>query len=118
MKRIAAATVNRCWRIGPGRSQWIRSAITAAGLPLGCQPHGLRKAAGRRLAEAGCTANEIMAVLGHKTLTEAERYTREADQTRLAAEAMTKLEARKANRIAQTDLASFGESPRTKDKSK
>src|SRR5262249_53533281 len=36
-----------------------------------CQPHGLRKAAGRRLAEAGCTAHEIMAVLGHTTLTEA-----------------------------------------------
>ena len=39
-----------------GFSQWIRDAITAAGLPLDCQPHGLRKAAGRRLAEAGCTA--------------------------------------------------------------
>jgi integrase len=41
-----------------GFSQWMRAAITAAGLPLECQPHGLRKAAGRRLAEAGCTANE------------------------------------------------------------
>ena len=49
-----------------GFSQWLRDAITAAGLPLDCQPHGLRKAAGRRLAEAGCTAHEIMAVLGHK----------------------------------------------------
>ena len=45
-----------------GFSQWIRDAITAAGLPLDCQPHGLRKAAGRRLAEAGC-AHEIMAAL-------------------------------------------------------
>src|SRR5262245_14033404 len=51
-----------------GFSQWIRDAITAAGLPFDCQPHGLRKAAGRRLAEVGCTAHEIMAVLGHKTL--------------------------------------------------
>jgi enterobacteria phage integrase len=46
-----------------GFSQWMRDAITAAGLALECQPHGLRKAAGRRLAEAGCTAHEIMAVL-------------------------------------------------------
>jgi integrase len=51
-----------------GFSQWMRDAITAAGLPLDCQPHGLRKAAGRRLAEAGCSANEIMSVLGHQTL--------------------------------------------------
>jgi enterobacteria phage integrase len=75
-----------------GFSDWLRRAITTAGLPLECQPHGLRKAAGRRLAEAGCTANEIMAVLGHKTLAEAERYTRQADQAKLATAAVTKLE--------------------------
>jgi hypothetical protein len=46
-----------------GFSQWMRDAITKAALPLDCQPHGLRKAAGRRLAEAGCSANEIMSVL-------------------------------------------------------
>ena len=38
-----------------GFSSFMRDAIRAAGLPLDCQPHGLRKAAGRRLAEAGCT---------------------------------------------------------------
>ena len=85
-----------------GFSQWMRAAITAAGLPLECQPHGLRKAAGRRLAEAGCTANEIMSVLGHRTLAEAERYTRDADQVRLATDAVTKLEGHKTNRLAQT----------------
>jgi enterobacteria phage integrase len=100
-----------------GFSQWLRNAITAAGLPLDCQPHGLRKAAGRRLAEAGCTAHEIMAVLGHKTLTEAERYTREADQMLLAIEAMTKLEGRSANRIAQTNPAGLGKTLKSEDKS-
>lgn len=75
-----------------GFSSWMRDAITKAGLPLECQPHGLRKAAGRRLAEAGCTAREIMAVLGHKTLSEAERYTRDADQKKLAAAAVARLE--------------------------
>jgi integrase len=57
-----------------GFSQWMRDAITEAELPLGCQPHGLRKATGRRLAEAGATAKMIMSVLGHTTLAEAERY--------------------------------------------
>ena len=91
-----------------GFSQWMRDAITAAGLPLECQPHGLRKAAGRRLAEAGCTPHEIMAVLGHKTLAEAERYTRDVDQLRLAGAAITKLEGRKKNRVAQTASSEFG----------
>jgi integrase len=101
-----------------GFSQWLRIAITAAGLPLDCQPHGLRKAAGRRLAEAGCSAHEIMAVLGHKTLSEAERYTREADQTRLATEAMMKLEGRRANRFAQTESAGLGRTPKSEGESK
>ena len=101
-----------------GFSQWLRNAITSAGLPLDCQPHGLRKAAGRRLAEAGCTAHEIMAVLGHKTLSEAERYTREADQAQLAVGAMTKLEGRSANRIAQTNTAGLGETSKSNEKSK
>jgi integrase len=97
-----------------GFSQWMRDAIAKAGLPLDCQPHGLRKAAGRRLAEAGCTAHEIMAVLGHKTLTEAERYTREADQTQLATAALAKLEGRNANRTAQPAADRFGEIAKTK----
>jgi integrase len=100
-----------------GFSLWLRDAITAAGLPLECQPHGLRKAAGRRLAEAGCSAHEIMAVLGHKTLSEAERYTRDADQGRLANEAMRKLEGRRANRVAQTESAGLGGTSKTEEKS-
>jgi integrase len=101
-----------------GFSQWMRAAITAAGLPLECQPHGLRKAAGRRLAEAGCTANEIMSVLGHRTLAEAERYTRDADQVRLATDAVTKLEGHKTNRLAQTKAPSLGKRTKTEEKSK
>jgi integrase len=95
-----------------GFSQWIRSAIAAAGLPLDCQPHGLRKAAGRRLAEAGCTAHEIMAVLGHKTLSEAERYTRDANQVQLATAALAKLEGRNTNRNAQTTDDEFRNGPK------
>ena len=80
-----------------GFSGFLRDAIKAAGLPLECQPHGLRKAAGRRLAEAGCSSRELMAVLGHKTLSEAERYTRDADQARLASAAVARLEGRSVN---------------------
>jgi integrase len=100
-----------------GFGQWMRHAITEAGLPIECQPHGLRKAAGRRLAEAGCTAHEIMAVLGHKTLTEAERYTREADQAQLATAAMTKLEGRSTNRDAQTVSGGLGKAENTEGES-
>ena len=100
-----------------GFSQWMRDAISAAGLPLDCQPHGLRKAAGRRLAEAGCTAREIMAVLGHKTLAEAERYTRDADQASLATAAVAKLEARKRNIVAQTTPKKFGKVAKTEGRS-
>lgn len=56
----------------------------AAGLPKGTAAHGFRKAACRRLAEAGCSASEIMAISGHKTLAEVQRYRAAADQARMA----------------------------------
>jgi integrase len=96
-----------------GFSGFMRDAIREAGLPLDCKPHGLRKAAGRRLAEAGNGANRIMSVLGHKTLAEAERYTRDADQRRLAADAIRTLEGERAEDAnAQTNPAPFGEVPK------
>lgn len=66
----------------------IANAAKAAGLPLECKAHGLRKSLLRRLAEAGRSAKQIAAVSGHKSLKEIERYTADADQARLAAEAM------------------------------
>jgi len=45
-----------------------------------------------RRAEAGCTAHEIASIAGHKTLKEVERYTKAADQTRLAVSAMGRVE--------------------------
>jgi site-specific recombinase XerD len=68
----------------------FRDWRNAAGLPKKCVAHGLRKAACRRLAEAGCTAHEIMAISGHVTLAEVQRYTKAADQVRLARAAMLK----------------------------
>jgi integrase len=52
---------------------------TEAGLPAHCRLHGLKKGGMRRLAEAGGTAHELMAISGHKTLTEVQRYTKDAD---------------------------------------
>jgi enterobacteria phage integrase len=94
-----------------GFSGFMRDAITAAGLPLDCQPHGLRKAAGRRLAEAGCTTKQIMAILGHKSIAEAERYTREANQIRLATAAMSLLEAQTENEVCPNRPFQFGNFP-------
>lgn len=57
-------------------------------------------------------------MLGHKTLAEAERNTRDADQARLAIDAMAKLEGRSMNRIAQTESMVLGRnSKRTKNRS-
>ncbi len=66
-------------------------AIHAARLPKICVLHGLRKAAARRLAEAGCSAGQIAAITGHKSLGEIERYTRAASQSQMADDAMARL---------------------------
>ena len=71
-----------------GFTNWFRDKCNKAGLPLGTSAHGLRKAACRRLAEAGCSANLIAAVSGHKSLREVQRYTEAADQARMARSAM------------------------------
>lgn len=74
-----------------GFTSWFVERAVMAGV-TGRTPHGLRKAAGRHLAEAGCTALQIMAILGHSSLAEAEKYTRSARQELLADEAMDRLE--------------------------
>jgi len=75
---------------GNAFTEQFRNWCDAAGLPQRCKPHGLRKAACRRLAEAGCSANEIMAISGHATMKELVRYTKAADQARLARNAMVR----------------------------
>jgi integrase len=75
---------------GNAFTEQFRNWCDAAGLPQRCKPHGLRKAACRRLAEAGCSANEIMAISGHATMKELVRYTKAADQARLARNALAK----------------------------
>jgi integrase len=68
----------------PGFGGWFRERCDAAGLPH-VSAHSLRKAAATSLAEAGATPHQLMAWFGWRTLQQAERYTRCADQKRLAA---------------------------------
>lgn len=80
-----------------GLGNYFREIVNAAGISSKLALHGLRKAAARRLAEAGCTTHEIASITGHRTLGEVERYTREAEKARLAQTATAKV------------IAAFGE---------
>jgi integrase len=71
-----------------GFTNWFREICNEAGLPNGTSAHGLRKAACRRLAEAGCSANVIASISGHVSLREVQRYTAAADQARMARSAI------------------------------
>jgi integrase len=94
-----------------GFGNMVSDAIRTAGLPPRCVPHGLRKAAARRLAEAGCSASEIMAITGHKTLAEVERYTRAAEQERLARQAIKRQSENKSGKLIreESEFAADGE---------
>jgi integrase len=72
-----------------GFGNWFADACKAAGVPG--RAHGLRKAAARRLAEAGASQQEIKAWTGHSSDAEVARYTQAANQARLADSAAGKL---------------------------
>ena len=71
-----------------GFGNWFRRVCNAAELSA-CSAHGLRHAAGRRLAEAGCTEHEIAATLG-MSLRMVARYTAAASQEQLADRALSR----------------------------
>jgi integrase len=68
----------------------FRDWCDEAGLK-GRSAHGLRKAAARRLAQAGNSTKQIQSVTGHATLQEVELYTRAVDQEKLADEAVASM---------------------------
>jgi len=76
-----------------GFGNWFRDICKEAGLSR-CSAHGLRKLAATRLANEGCSEREIMAVTGHKSVSEVSRYVRAAEQARLAEQAMSRISAR------------------------
>lgn len=80
-------------------AQWCEKA----GIEAGYTMHGLRKALGVKLAEADASTRQIMESLGHNNIAYAELYSREANQIRLAVQAMEKVtkveEARRKPRL-------------------
>jgi integrase len=72
---------------GDDFSKQFRTWCDAAGLPKRCTVHGMRHASLTRIANAGGTVHQIAAFGGHKSLTMVQRYTKDADQRRLAREA-------------------------------
>lgn len=65
----------------------FRDWCDAAGLKQ-CSAHGLRKAGATIAAENGATATQLMAIYGWERLEQAELYTRAANRTRVAKDAM------------------------------
>ncbi len=63
-----------------------------------CSAHGLRKAGATIAADNGATVHQLMAIYGWATLRQAELYTRNANRTRLAGEAMHLLIPRDRNK--------------------
>ena len=53
-----------------------------------CTAHGLRKAGATIAAENGATVHQLMSIFGWESISEAERYTKSAQQSALASRAM------------------------------
>ncbi len=83
------------WRTGNFLSHEMAKGLQEIGLPAGLNVHGLRHAAGRRLAEAGCSVHEIQSITGHRTLAMGELYTKSVNQKRLAESAVSRLQIQK-----------------------
>lgn len=60
-------------------SQWFSRACRDAGLTDGKSAHGLRKLRAAMFRENGATQDQRMAILGHETKAEADRYSKSAD---------------------------------------
>jgi len=72
-------------------SNHMREWTDEAFIPPGYTLHGLRKTLGKKIAERSGTTREIMDTLGDDDIKHAELYTREAEQRKLAASAMSKV---------------------------
>ena len=69
-----------------GFGNWFRDRCNEAGLPQ-CSAHGLRKLAATRLANAGCSSEQIKAITGHRSNSALAPYIRKANKARLARQA-------------------------------
>lgn len=73
-------------------SHTLPPALADLGIKRRITIHGLRKLAATRLAEAGCSAHEIAAITGHKSLSMVQHYTLSADQEKMASAAVIRLQ--------------------------
>ncbi|MGD0563064.1 MAG: tyrosine-type recombinase/integrase [Roseiarcus sp.] len=96
-----------------GFGNWMADRIAMAGLPDRCVTHGLRKAASRRMAEAGCTTKEIMAITGHRTSRMVDLYTKDAEQEGMAISAMERLEKQTSNKKSQAERQNLEQNVKT-----
>ena len=74
------------------RSAQIRQLYAEGKVGKGLTFHGLRHTVGDLISEAGGTAQDVAAVLGHSTVAQAEHYSRGADRKKRARSAMRRLE--------------------------
>lgn len=89
---ILTNSQGRPWKQENGISDNLGQRLSRIdGFPEHRNLHGLRKLAGVNLAEAGCSAHEIAAILGHQSLSMVQLYTAAVDQERLAEAAIIKL---------------------------
>lgn len=75
---------------GDALGQRFRKWCDEAGLHH-LSAHGVRKGAGKLMAELGCTQYQIMAVMSHTEAKTSETYTKGVDRWNLAVEAMDKM---------------------------
>ncbi|WP_226898473.1 tyrosine-type recombinase/integrase [Mangrovicoccus algicola] len=87
---LSADGPRRPWRSSDSFRNCFKRWCIEAGLP-DRSPHGIRKAAGHLLAEAGATQHQIMAVHGHSQARTSEVYTRDVQRSKLAESAVTLL---------------------------
>src|SRR5207245_9729323 len=73
--RMSASTIERIFR----------KARKALGLPWDCVPHSARHTCGSKLDDAGATPFQIMAVLGHGSVTTTQRYVHSNERSSAAA---------------------------------
>jgi integrase len=90
---------------------------TEAGLPKHCRLHGLKKSSMVGLALAGASAPELMAVSGHKSLAQAQRYIEAAfEHTELADAAIGKVRTKRGEKSTNTASGDLLTGPETRIK--
>jgi integrase len=78
-----ATSLGKPFKSGASLGAWFGRACKAAKVPG--RLHGLRKAGATIAADAGASAHQLMSMYGWQRLSEAERYTTQANRQRMAA---------------------------------